>query len=58
MRFRQHNLALFEQMLPHRKDRSKLITVARQGRMQLEEQMAAERAEKARSRRDETDGWQ
>ena len=58
MRFRKHNLDLFEKMLPHRKDRSKLITVARQGRLQLEEQMAAERAEKARSRRDETDGWQ
>ena len=45
MRFRQHNLALFEQMYPHRKDRSKLIAVARQGRLQLEEQMAQERAQ-------------
>ncbi len=43
MRFRQHNLALFEQMYPHRKDRSKLIAVATQGRLQLEEQMAQER---------------
>jgi glutathione-regulated potassium-efflux system ancillary protein KefC len=45
MRFRQHNLALFEQMYPHRKDRSKLIAVAKQGRLQLEEQMAQERAQ-------------
>ena len=43
MRFRQHNLALFEQMYPHRKDRSKVIAVAKQGRLQLEEQMAQER---------------
>jgi glutathione-regulated potassium-efflux system ancillary protein KefC len=45
MRFRQHNLALFEQMRPHRKDRSKLLAVAKQGRLQLEEQMAQERAQ-------------
>ena len=31
-------------MHPHYKDRSKLISVARQGRQQLEEQMAQERA--------------
>jgi len=45
MRFRLHNLALFEQMYPHRKNRSKLIAVATQGRLQLEEQMAQERAQ-------------
>jgi len=42
-RFRQHNLALLEQMYPHHKDRAKLIAVAKQGRQQLEEQMARER---------------
>ena len=42
--FRRHNLELFEKMHPHYKDRSKLISVARQGRQQLEEQMAQERA--------------
>ncbi|MEO5669591.1 MAG: glutathione-regulated potassium-efflux system protein KefC [Ramlibacter sp.] len=46
MRFRRHNLQLFEQMYPHRKDRSKLIAVVKQGRAQLEEQMAQERAER------------
>ncbi len=45
-RFRQHNLELFEKMHPHYKDRSKLIAVVRQGRQQLEEQMAQERAER------------
>jgi glutathione-regulated potassium-efflux system ancillary protein KefC len=43
-RFRQHNLELFEKMHPHYKDRSKLIAVVKQGRQQLEEQMAQERA--------------
>lgn len=41
--FRLHNLALFEQMHPHYKDRSKLIAVATQGRQQLQAQMAQER---------------
>lgn len=50
MRFRQHNLELFEQMYPHRKDRTKLIAVATQGRLQLEEQMAQERAQAAQPR--------
>ena len=43
-RFRAHNLALFEQMHPHFKDRAKLIAVVKQGRAQLEEQLAQERA--------------
>ena len=42
-RFRQHNLELFEKLHPHYKDSAKLIAVARQGRRQLEEQMAQER---------------
>ena len=47
-RFRQHNLALFEQMHPHHKDRAKVIAVVRQGRAQLEEQLAKEREQFAR----------
>jgi glutathione-regulated potassium-efflux system ancillary protein KefC len=43
-RFRRHNLELFEQMHPHFRDRNKLIAVVKQGRQQLEEQMAQERA--------------
>jgi len=42
--FREHNLELFEKMHPHYKDRTKLIAVVKQGRQQLEEQMAQERA--------------
>jgi glutathione-regulated potassium-efflux system ancillary protein KefC len=50
MRFRRHNLALFETMYPHHRDRKKLIAVARAGRQQLEEQMARERADEAERR--------
>jgi len=42
-RFRVHNLALFEQMYPHRNNREKVIAVAKQGRLQLEAQMKQER---------------
>ncbi|WP_048441426.1 glutathione-regulated potassium-efflux system protein KefC [Caenimonas sp. SL110] len=60
MRFRRHNIDLFEQMYPHHLDRAKVIAVAKQGRRQLEEQMAQERAENER-RRAETQarppGW-
>jgi len=51
-RFRQHNLALFEQMYPHRNNREKFIAVAKQGRMQLEAQMKLEREQLARQARD------
>ncbi|HZY19882.1 MAG TPA: glutathione-regulated potassium-efflux system protein KefC [Ramlibacter sp.] len=60
MRFRRHNVQLFEQMYPHHKDRSKLIAVVKQGRRQLEEQMARERAEATARRVAGTDrpgGW-
>ena len=59
-RFRQHNLELFEQLHPHYKDSAKLISVVKQGRRQLEEQMARERAERqARLARGEAraPGW-
>jgi glutathione-regulated potassium-efflux system ancillary protein KefC len=52
MRFRRHNLQLFEQMYPHHKDRAKVIAVAKQGRRQLEEQMAQERADREKRRRE------
>jgi glutathione-regulated potassium-efflux system ancillary protein KefC len=50
LRFRQHNIRLFEEMYPHHKDRAKTIAVVRQGRQQFEEQMAQERAEAAQRR--------
>jgi glutathione-regulated potassium-efflux system ancillary protein KefC len=43
MQFRQHNLALFEKMHPHYHDPAQLIAVAKEGRQQLEQQMAQER---------------
>ena len=47
MRFRTHNLALFEKMHPFYKDRAKIVAVIKQGRLQFEEQMAQERLERA-----------
>ncbi|APW44019.1 glutathione-regulated potassium-efflux system protein KefC [Rhodoferax saidenbachensis] len=55
MRFRQHNLELFEKLHPHYKDRSKLIAVIKQGRQQLEEQMAQERAQQQKRQPHEWD---
>ena len=59
MRFRQHNLALFETLYPHHKDRAKVIAVVQKGRQQLESQMAQERAQNAeRGQQGVTKGWQ
>ncbi len=44
-RFRTHNIALANRMYPHHNDRAKLLAVAREGRLQLAEQMARERQE-------------
>ncbi len=49
-RFRQHNLALVEQFYPHYKDRAKVIAVVKQGRQELEQQMAKEREQLAAQR--------
>lgn len=61
VRFRRHNLALFEQMYPYHRDRAKMIAVAKEGRQQLEEQMARERADMEERRRrgdDRLPGWE
>jgi glutathione-regulated potassium-efflux system ancillary protein KefC len=60
MRFRRHNLELFEKMHPHYRDRKRLIAVVKAGRQQLEEQMAQERAEAAERRKrgeERIPGW-
>ncbi|GAB3651150.1 glutathione-regulated potassium-efflux system protein KefC [Ramlibacter alkalitolerans] len=60
MRFRRHNLALFEKMYPEHRDRARMIAVVKEGRQQFEEQMARERAENEarRKRGDERmPGW-
>jgi glutathione-regulated potassium-efflux system ancillary protein KefC len=55
MRFRQHNLELFEKLHPHFKDQAQLIAVVKQGRQQLEEQMAQEREQQQKRR---PHGWE
>ncbi|MDE2393974.1 MAG: glutathione-regulated potassium-efflux system protein KefC [Burkholderiales bacterium] len=44
LRFRRHNLELLDQMAPHLGDENRLIAMAKQGRTQLEELWARERA--------------
>jgi glutathione-regulated potassium-efflux system ancillary protein KefC len=46
-RFRRHSIELLEKMAPHRGDEQKLISVAKQGRAQLEELWSRERAERS-----------
>ncbi len=55
LRFRQHNLELFEKLHPHYRDPAKLISVVKEGRNQLEQQMAQEREDKAQRR---PRGWE
>ncbi len=50
LRFREHNLALFEKMHPHYRDQTQFIAGIKAGRAQLEEQMAQERAERRSGR--------
>jgi glutathione-regulated potassium-efflux system ancillary protein KefC len=60
MRFRRHNLELFEKMYPEHRDRARMIAVVKEGRQQFEEQMARERAEnEARKKRgdERMPGW-
>jgi glutathione-regulated potassium-efflux system ancillary protein KefC len=46
-RFRRHSVELLMKMAPHQGDENKLISVAKQGRAQLEELWSRERAERA-----------
>ena len=55
LRFRRHSIDLLEQMRVHAGDQDKLIAVAKQGRQQLEEQFAQERA--AAKQRAGRTGW-
>ncbi len=45
-RFRRHSIELLMKMAPHQGDENKLISVAKQGRAQLEELWSRERAER------------
>jgi glutathione-regulated potassium-efflux system ancillary protein KefC len=56
LRFRQHTIDLLRAMAPHQGDEKKLISIAKQGRQELEEMWSRERAErKALAART---GWQ
>ena len=55
LRFRRHNVAQLDTMAPHWKDEAKLITAAKQGRLQLEELFAQERD--AAHKRQARAGW-
>jgi glutathione-regulated potassium-efflux system ancillary protein KefC len=46
LRFRQHNLELFETLHPHYRDQARFVAGVKAGRAQLEAQMAQERAER------------
>ena len=51
LRFRRHNLQMLDLQFPHHADVERQISVARQGREQLEAQLAQEREERAARRR-------
>jgi len=55
LRFRRHNVEQLDTMAPHWNDEAKLITAAKQGRLQLEELFAQERD--AARKRQATAGW-
>jgi glutathione-regulated potassium-efflux system ancillary protein KefC len=54
MRFRRHNVAQVERMRAHRGDPSRMAAIAKEGRAQLEELFAQERAQREERRRE---GW-
>ena len=56
-RFRQHTIELLRQMAPHHADENKLISLARQGRQQLEELWSREREERRHQRQRRSAGW-
>jgi glutathione-regulated potassium-efflux system ancillary protein KefC len=57
-RFRRHSVALLEEMIPHIADENRLISISRQGRQQLEETWARERAQLAAEQRGRrSGGW-
>jgi glutathione-regulated potassium-efflux system ancillary protein KefC len=53
-RFRQHSVAQLDKMYPHHQDEQALVSMAKQGRQQLEELFAQERASLAQRR---PQGW-
>lgn len=54
MRFREHSNALLHELATHQHDEQALVAAAKQGRAQLEEQWARERAERQARRTEES----
>jgi len=57
MRFRRHNIEVLNQMVPLQGDENALIAVAKLGRQQFEQQMAAERDADEARRKAQRGGW-
>ena len=55
LRFRRHTIEQLEEMAPHRQDEAKFIATAKQGRQQLDQLLAQERADAAQ--RKARGGW-
>ena len=58
LRFRRRSIELMEQMAPHLADENQLIALSKQGRQQLEELWARERADNALAQARVRDVWQ
>jgi glutathione-regulated potassium-efflux system ancillary protein KefC len=58
LRFRQHNIEMLHQLAPHQGDEKKLISVAQQGRRELEELWQREREERRAALGRRGDGFQ
>ena len=57
LRFRQHTIELLHQSAPHQGDEKQLISVAKQGRRELEEMWSRERNDRQRQQAQRGKGW-
>ncbi|MCW5612891.1 MAG: glutathione-regulated potassium-efflux system protein KefC [Rubrivivax sp.] len=57
LRFRRHSIELMQAMAPHQGDEKRLISIARQGRQELEELWSREREERRRTRARRGEGF-
>ena len=57
LRFRKHSIEVMVQMAPHRGDEKRIIAMAKEGRAQLEEVWARERADRRRDHQQRAEGW-
>ena len=57
LRFRQHSIQQLHQMAPHQGDEKKLVSVAKQGRQELEELWSRERQQRREQQSRRGQGW-